>query len=194
MKTIFYKQKFPLSLLMLGIVATLVALLFVAHEKKIKKALQVRGTRQELVSSSHNQELQKFNLTRFDDQGKKFWNLEGDTAKIDMGQTVYLDQNVTLKFRDGTVVKTDHVEWSQDGGTLKTDAAVDVSHKTAKIHGIGALGRPNDSFIQLNRHIDMLINETTRLVCDGPMKIFYKENKMVFYRKVKVTDDKGILR
>jgi lipopolysaccharide export system protein LptA len=56
------------------------------------------------------------------------------------------------------------------------------------------VGRLNDSFIQLNRDIEMLINRSTLLTCDGPLKIFYKENRMVFYRKVKVVDDRGVLK
>lgn len=143
--------------------------------------------------SVEDQELQKFNLTGFDSEGKKFWNLEGDTATIQPGQTVYLDQNVTLRLKDDTIVRTDHVKWSQDGGTLTTDAPVNVDHQSVKIKGTGALGRPADSFLQLNRDIHMVINVTTTLTCKGPMKIYYKENKILFYRQVKVVDAKGVL-
>lgn len=163
------------------------------HEKNVPPR-QEMSHRETIVNDSHDQKLQKFSLTGYDEKGKTFWNLEGDAAKIDPSQTVFLDQNVTLKLRDNTIVKTDHVQWTQDGGLLKTNALVFVDHQTTKIKGVGAVGRPGESFIQLNRNIEMIVNKTTRLVCDGPMKVFYKDNKFIFYRNVKVTDERGTLR
>ena len=149
--------------------------------------------RHDLVKSSHDQRLEKFSLSGFDDTGKSNWKLEGETAKIDPGQTIFLNDNVTLHLRDNTVIRTDHVQWSQDGGTMRTDAIVTVEHENATVRGRGAFGKPNDGFIQLNRDIEMVINQSTRLVCQGPMKIYYKLNNMTFYRKVKVTDTRGTL-
>lgn len=150
-------------------------------------------SRRELVRSSQDQQLQKFSLAGFDDTGESNWRLEGETAKIDPGQTVYLDQNVTLKLRDNTIIRTDHVTWSQDGGSLRTDSIVTVEHENATVRGRGAYGRPNEGFIQLNRDIEMVINQSTKLTCTGPMKIYYNQNHMVFYRKVKVIDAKGVV-
>lgn len=166
---------------------------FIHRSADIKKAQSPKSPPAEKAGGSQDQELQKFNLTGFDNEGKRFWNLEGETATIDPGQTVYLDQNVTLRLRDDTVIRTDHVKWSQDGGTLTTNEPVTVDHQSVKIKGTGAIGRPGDSFIQLNRDIRMVINQTTTLTCKGPMKIFYKENKIIFYRQVKVVDEKGTL-
>lgn len=145
------------------------------------------------VAESHDQQFKKFNLTGFDDKGQKFWNLEGDTAKVDLGETVFLEDNVTLKIKGDTTIKTDHVRWSQAEGTFKTNSPVYVKHQSTKIHGVGAFGRLNESFIQLNQDIEMLLSPTARLVCKGPMKIFYAENKIVLYRNVKVTDERGSL-
>ena len=194
MKSAFHKSNLPIVLFGVGFVLLFLVLFFVASNKKAKQGKTQGASRQSLVSSSRDQELQKFNLTGYDDKGKTFWNLVGETAKIDPGQTVFLDQNVVLKLQGDTVVKTDHVQWSQDGGLLTTSAPVFVDHKTAKIKGVGAVGRPADNFIQLNRNIDMVINQTTHLTCNGPMKIFYKENKMVFYRHVRVQDERGVLK
>ena len=74
-----------------------------------------------------------------------------------------------------------------------TEAAVHVDHESAQVKGMGAVGRLNEHFIQLNREIEMVINRSTRLTCDGPLKIFYDQNKMIFYRNVKVTDERGTL-
>ncbi len=193
MKTGMHRQNVPLSLIIAAFMALMAVLLYSFHNQKAKETSPTGGrvTREELIKSSHDQELQKFDLTGFDEMGKKFWNLQGDAAKIEPGQTIYLDQNVTLKLRDATTIKTDHVQWSQDGGTLKTDSLVTVDHENAKVTGMGALGKPNESFIQLNRKIEMTVNQTTKVNCKGPLKIFYKENKMVFYRDVKITDEKG---
>jgi lipopolysaccharide export system protein LptA len=178
----------------IGLMALLAAaLLWPLQRKKLEVAAKARVTREELVKSSADQKLQKFSLTGFDDKGGTFWNLEGDVAKIDIGQTVYLDENVTLKIGDGTTIRTDRVQWSQESGKLVTEAAVTVDHENAKVKGLGAVGRLNDHFIQLNRQIEMELNRTTHLTCDGPLKIFYEEDKMIFYRNVKVTDERGTL-
>ena len=179
-----------------GLIATAVAIFALTQERKTKDALYAKAShsKQAIAATAHDQSLQKFSLTGFDDQGKKFWNLEGDTATIDSGQKVFLDQNVTLKLKDNSIVRTDHVQWSQDGGILRTQAPVFVTHENTEIKGRGAIGRLNDSFIQLNRDIEMLINKTTLLTCQGPLKIYYKENRMIFYRKVKVVDERGVLK
>ena len=186
----FKIRNFPLLLLPLTMVGSLFYFLWSA---KPITAPAPAPARQELIRSGTDQKLQKFKLTGFDDKGKSNWNLEGDSAKIDPGQSVFLDQNVTLRMKDDTVIRTDHVQWSQDGGTLRTNAWVTVDHQTVKVKGRGAYGRPNEGFIQLNRDIDMVLNDVTHLVCQGPMKIFYNQNRMYFYRKVKVTDQRGTL-
>ena len=180
--------------LFIGLTALLaVAAFWPLQRKKAQAAVRTRVSREELVRSSADQKLQKFSLTGFDEKGGKFWNLQGDVAKIDVGQTVYLDENVTLKVGDSTTVRTDRVQWSQESGKLVTEAAVYVDHENARVKGMGAVGRLNDHFIQLNRQIEMDLNRTARLTCDGPLKIFYDENKMIFYRNVKVTDERGTL-
>ena len=140
-----------------------------------------------------NQKLQKFNLKGFDEKGKLFWHLEGDTAKIEPGQVVYLDENVTFRFEGNTIVRTDHVQWSPQTSTLTTKEPVYVIHENAEMQGIGAIGKPKENFVQINRDIQMVINEKTKLTCDGPLKLYSKENKCIFYRKVKIVDERGTL-
>ncbi len=190
MNSAVFRRNFPFYLfaaLLLG------AFAFFFTQGKIQNSVPKRARAPEAAATSHEQRLKKFNLTGFDDKGEKFWNLQGESAKIDGGQTVFLDENVTLRLRDNTLIKTDHVQWSQDGGTMRTNSKVFVDHATAKVTGYGAVGRPNDGFIQLNRNIEMLTDNGAKLTCDGPMKIYYNQNKMVLYRNVKVTDHRGIL-
>ncbi|HTL70296.1 MAG TPA: LPS export ABC transporter periplasmic protein LptC [Candidatus Eisenbacteria bacterium] len=182
-----------LPLILIFGASLLVGLSLVIRPSKPAPARPDPVTREELVKTSADQQLQKFSLTGFDDKGKTFWNLEGETAKIDPGQTVYLDQNVTLKLKDDTVVRTDRVRWSQDRGSLRTDAVVYVDNPNAKIRGIGAAGRPAENFIQLNRQIEMKLTGGATVTCSGPMKIYYSENKMIFFRKVRVVDQRGVL-
>lgn len=148
----------------------------------------------DLIRSSAEQNLQTFHLRGFDDRGKLFWNLEGEKAKIDAGKTVYLEKEVKLKLRDGMVVTTDHVQWSQENSVMTTDAKVYAVHPSVTVTGRGAVGKPSENFLQLNRDVEMIINAKTKVNCWGPMKIFYSQNKMVFYRQVQVTDDKGTLK
>ena len=189
----FNRQSIFWPALILAFAGVVLFWLYQNHEARMVSKIKA-PEHQELVKNSHDQQLQKFRLTGFDEKGKTFWNLEGDAAKIDPSQTVFLDQNVTLKLRDNTVVKTDHVQWSQSNGLLKTNSLVFVDHQNTKIKGVGAVGKPGESFIQLNRNVEMIINRTTRLVCDGPMKVFYKNNQLIFYRNVRVTDERGVLK
>jgi LPS export ABC transporter protein LptC len=188
---VFRKERGSWILGILGVGILLGLTLYAYHQDTAKK--KIRRVRADLVHSSDDQHLQKFNLTGYDEQGKKFWNLEGEVAKIDPVETVFLDQNVTLKLKDSTVVTTNHVRWSPQAGLLTTDSPVFVTHQSTNIQGLGAVGRPNESFIQINRNVRMVIDNATQLTCLGPMKIYYKENKAVFYRKVKVTDAKGFV-
>ena len=187
----FMHRNFPLLLLPLTLAGSLVYFLWTA--KPAPDNRKVEPARSELVQSSQDQKLRKFSLTGFDDKGKSNWNLEGDKAKIDPTHMVFLDQNVTLRLKDNTVIKSDHVQWSQDGGTLRTDTWVTVDHENAKVRGRGAYGRPNEGFIQLDRDITMTMNNSTKLTCKGPLKIYYNENIMYFFRRVKVTDERGTL-
>lgn len=192
----FHRSNLSRIFILAGLVTIAIFIFFMTQERKTKKSSSSATwqSRKDLISSSHDQSVKKFSLTGFDDQGKTFWNLEGDTATIDPGQTVFLDQHVTLKLKESTIVKTDHVQWSQEGGALRTNAPVFVTHENTEIKGRGAVGRLSDSFIQLNHDIEMLIDKSTLLTCEGPLKIFYKENKMIFYRKVKVVDERGVLK
>ena len=185
-------KTFPLLLLPLIIAG---ALLYYYNNLKFNRSetRPIDAGRSLVVKASHDQQLEKFSLSGFDDKGKSNWKLEGESAKIDPGQTIFLNDNVTLRLRDNTLIRTDHVQWSQDGGTMRTDAIVTVEHENATVRGRGAYGKPNDGFIQLNRDIEMVINQSTHLTCLGPLKIYYKDNNMTFYRKVKVTDARGTL-
>src|SRR3989338_3361639 len=183
---------FPL-VLVLVIISFALFFFFMKSRQSARQAQSGAEPREEIVRSSHDQRLQKFSLTGFDDKGQKFWNLEGDTAKIDLGDTVFLEDNVTLKLKNDTVIKTDHVRWTQNKGILRTNSPVFVTRDSTRIHGMGAYGRLHENFIQINRDIEMIVQPGTVLTCLGPMKIFYNENRMVYFRHVTVTDAKGTL-
>lgn len=190
----YHRNHLPLFLLG-ALIASGLLLIFWGYgkpEKAVKKT-GVQESRERIIGASADQELQKFSLSGFDEKGRRSWKLEGDAARIDQGQTVYLRNNVTLRLHEDTLVRTDRLEWSQGGGMMSTDAPVFVDHQNTKIKGIGAYGLPNQSFIQLNSTIEMLVNAVTTIACDGPMKIYYRENKAVFFRKVKVVDARGVL-
>jgi lipopolysaccharide export system protein LptA len=188
----YHRLNLPLVFMVTAaVLATL--FLFNGHERRKAAKARMKISRTEILDAAQDQRLQKFSLAGFDESGKKFWNLEGETAKIDPGQTVYLENDVTLRLKDNTVITTDRVQWSQDRSTLTTDSRVFVKHEQADIDGSGALGRPNENFVQLNRNITMKLANGAVVTCDGPMKIFYNENKMIFYRNVKVRDSRGVL-
>jgi hypothetical protein len=191
MKYFLERRTFPLFVLPLTLTGALLYFLWGSKPSQEKKSAEPAAA--EIVPFSPDQKLQKFSLTGFDEKDKSRWNLAGDSAKIDPGREVFLDKNVTLRLKDNTIIRTDHMQWSQAEGTLKTDAWVTVDHENATVEGRGAYGRPNEGYIQLDREIDMTINHTTRLTCKGPMKIFYNQNLMHFFRRVKVVDERGTL-
>ncbi len=191
MRSHFQKHNFPFVLLIVSLAASFVFFVFQGAREHKKPHVKVRKTREPATLKSQDQRLQKFSLTGFDGKGKVFWKLEGDTANIDPTQKIFLEKNVTLRLKENTTVRTEWVRWSPDNQTLKTDALVYVDHESVKVRGTGAVGRPSENFIQLNRYIQMWINEKTQLDCVGPMKIYYNQNKMIFYRNVRVTDVKG---
>lgn len=163
------------------------------QERQTQAARVLREASARSVPEAEEQRLQKFSLTGFDDQGKRAWNLQGDSAAIDLNQSVFLEQNVTLKLKDDVVVRTERVSWSQDGGLLRTDSPVRVEHPDFDIDGVGAVGRPSDNYIQLNRDIRMVLRQGGTLTCRGPMKMQYGERRIEFYRDVKITDERGTL-
>ncbi|MBI3252967.1 MAG: LPS export ABC transporter periplasmic protein LptC [Candidatus Omnitrophica bacterium] len=189
MRSHFHRQNVPLVVLFAACLAAV--MLFFVHEREKRQALRERSV--QASAGPRDQQIQHFVLTGFDDRGKKFWDLEGGTARIDPDQTVYLDDNVTLRLRDNTLVKTSKVTWAQNSSLMTTNAPVVVNREATVIHGRGAIGRPNESFIQINRDIRMTLNASAHLTCQGPMKVYYKENKMVFFRKVRVKDSRGVL-
>ena len=192
MNSAIFRRNFPFYLFIAVLLGTF---MFFFIQGKVRNQGHKKTVRtRETTDASHDQSVKKFTLTGFDDKGQKFWNLQGDSAKIDKGQTVFLDQNVTLRLHDGTLIRTDHVQWSQDAGTMRTNSPVFVEHTTVKVKGMGAVGRPNDGFIQLNKKIEMKTDQGSVLTCDGPMKIYYNQNKMVLYRNVKVIDQRGTLQ
>ncbi len=186
-----FKRNFPFYLFIAVLLGAFAFFFF--EGKKQNHSSKKSPVAKAPTDASRDQRLEKFTLTGFDEKGQKFWNLQGESAKIDAGKTVFLDQNVTLHLRDNTVIRTDHVQWSQDGGTMRTNSPVFVDHDTVKVNGIGSFGRPSDSFIQINRKIVMTSRDGSVLTCDGPMKIYYNENKMIFYRNVKAVDQRGTL-
>ncbi|MBI4432793.1 MAG: LPS export ABC transporter periplasmic protein LptC [Candidatus Omnitrophica bacterium] len=190
MRSPFHGHQVPVIALCTVISA---AIVFFVQGMNEKRQTAKAHAREAVVKSSRDQQLQQFKLTGFDERGQKFWDLEGKAAKIDPSQTIYLDENVKFKLRDGMVVHTSRVQWSQAAGVFRTDAPVTVNRAETVIRGKGAVGRPSESFLQLNRDIQMTINASTHLTCEGPMKVFYKENKMVFFRKVRVKDSRGVL-
>lgn len=154
---------------------------------------EVRSAPLPVKPAAEEQRLQKFSLTGFDEKGRKFWNIEGETAKIDAQKVVYLDQNVTLRMQDGTLIRTDRVEWSQEMGKMRTGQPVTVTRENIHLTGVGAIGEVALNFIQLNRDIVMHIQPDSKLSCDGPMKAYYGQNKMIFYRNVRAEDARGLL-
>lgn len=189
----YHRLNFPVVLLLALFMLAAVWALWTREQKVRQSEEASRRSRAELIRSGRDQRLHKFSLVGFNDAGKKFWKLEGDTAKIDPGQTIFLDQNVVLRLKDDTVIHTDKVRWSPDNATMTTDAPVRVDHEKTVITGRGATGRPNDGFVQLNHDVEMRIHETATVTCLGPMKIFYNQDKMIFLRKVKVKDQRGTL-
>lgn len=143
-------------------------------------------------SAPAEQTLHHFELVGFDETGKKFWKLTGDRATIkEEGEEILVNKNVLLSIQSTTQIRTDRIYWNKNSTSFWTDAPVKVLREDLTMEGVGAFGKPTEYFVQLHRHIKMAIDAKTTVICEGPLKIFYREHIASFYRHVRIRDPQG---
>lgn len=147
-----------------------------------------RGHFQKVVK---DQVIEHFVLEGFDNDGNRAWELVGDSAHIDEEQDVFIEKNVVLTLQETTLIRTDKVLWQNKKSQFLTNQQVKVHHDQVQISGIGALGRMDQKFVQINQNVRMLINAGTIVTCQGPLRILQSENRIVLYRDVWILDERG---
>jgi hypothetical protein len=145
-------------------------------------------------SKSEHQEIELFELEGYDAAGKKAWMVKGDMAHVAMDNNIFIEKNVRLTIREETVIEADKVYWRNEAAQFITQLPVRIIHKDQTIEGVGALGKANEEFVQINQDISMLLNGPVSITAKGPAKLFRKQNRAMLYRDVTIRDKKGTLR
>ncbi len=138
--------------------------------------------------------VENFSLEGYDISGQKTWKLDGELAHIGGGTDVFIEKNVVLSIEDSTKVEMDKVLWKNDVSRFVTNLPVKVIHDKQVAEGIGAMGKVDDDFLQINQNIGMSLKGPILITCRGPFKIFRKENRAIFFRDVMISDTKGTLQ
>ena len=140
---------------------------------------------------SQTQIIERFSLEGFDENGEKFWELEGDVAHVNPDTDVFIEKNVELKIRGTTTIHADKVYWRNKESKFLTRMPVEILHEGHRITGVGAVGRAADEYLQINREIRMRLEGPIDVTCDGPLQIYRGEKRAVFRRNVGIRDSKG---
>jgi len=128
-------------------------------------------------------------------------NITADQGQLDRNNNnIHLQDNVIARTADGATVKTDYADWDADNQLLTTDAYCEVNDDNITAVGIGALGRPEENHVQLNKEVVVTVEPkeagdepNTIITCDGPLEMMYRENIAIFHNNVVVIDEKGII-
>jgi lipopolysaccharide assembly outer membrane protein LptD (OstA) len=148
-------------------------------------------TSQEQTDLVSEQVIEQFALEGFSETGDQTWKLIGESAHIQATGDVFIERNVVLTLEGQAQVFTDKVLWQNDKKRFMTNQPVQVKHEEVELNGIGALGKMEEKFIQINQNIRMTVKSGALVTCRGPMKFFQDEDKITLHRDVWILDDRG---
>ena len=143
------------------------------------------------AAPASEQIVERFKLEGFDISGDQAWKLLGDRGHIGEDRDVFIEKNVVLTLQGDTLIKADKVLWQGKKSRFLTNQPVNVDHKDIAMTGIGASGKLEEKFLQINQNIRALTTRGTIITCRGPMKVFYGEERIALYRDVQILDLKG---
>jgi len=104
-----------------------------------------------------------------------------------------LRKNVVATTEDGLHLMTEVLNWNADKGVLWTEEFVKVIKDEILTTGYGLTGQVNLGKIELERRIEIKVEPSTLITCDGPLEIDYRENVAYLYTNVKIVDKEGEL-
>lgn len=144
-----------------------------------------------VAPSEQEQILEHFELEGFDAEGNQSWHLVGESAHVSLNKDVYIERNAILTLNRVTRVYADKVFWQHNKSRFITNQPVRIVHEGVEILGVGAQGRLNEKFVQLNENIRMNMSPGTVITAKGPMRVFQDRNQAILYRDVWILDPRG---
>lgn len=141
-----------------------------------------------------DQVIEHFTLEGFGDEGERIWELEGDIAHVAEGMDIFIEKNVKLTIGSDMIVESDKVFWRSHESRFFTKAPVRITEGLQRIEGVGAQGRVDDDFLQINQNIRMFLDGPVFVTCWGPLKAYRRENKLILYRGATIHDPKGTVK
>ncbi|MFH1553021.1 MAG: LPS export ABC transporter periplasmic protein LptC [Candidatus Omnitrophota bacterium] len=106
---------------------------------------------------------------------------------------VELIGNVEVAADDGFNLTTDRAKWSQLTREISTDKVVHIKREGMTAVGKGGMANSEEKWARLNEDVMVIMEPHTKVNCDGPLEVDYKNNKAIFYKNVKVEDKDGKL-
>jgi len=190
---------------------------FIPGAKDAEQEIKVSG------ELTEEQRILSFDMTGYTKDGKKKWDIEGQSADIvsdiimltDLQANAYSeDRTVNLKADSGRYDKKKNVIRlednvlivTSDGVNLKadwfqweseTDRISTESYVEVKKDNLFATGYGATASTK-DKEVQLkkdivVIQNDVRIICEGPLAIDYENDKASFYEQVKVTDPRGEL-
>ncbi|MBD3425784.1 MAG: LPS export ABC transporter periplasmic protein LptC [Candidatus Omnitrophica bacterium] len=91
----------------------------------------------------------------------------------------------------GFTLNTDRARWSQTTKEIYTDAQVHITGKGVTAKGVGGRANSDEKWAILKEQVVVTMEPETRVDCDGPLEVSYKDNTAIFYNNVSVRDKDG---
>jgi len=169
------------------------------------------------------QEVHAFSFTGYSKEGKREWEVHGDTATLEgdvakfekpklesAGKTAltvtsdqgtydrqtakaHLEKNVFAQTSDGATLKTDSLDWHGSSKKLTTDDRVVIEKGAFVSEGKGAEAYPDLKKFELKEEVKVKVAPDIEITSKGPMELDYTRNIAVFRDEVKVVDKEGEL-
>ena len=146
------------------------------------------GALSEAIPQEPERTISEFNLSGFGEEGKKTWEISGESADIFSDQIklkdfvgtlygqekiiltaekgnfskiqnkVHLEDNVVITTESGAKLTTDYLDWDRDTSQVKTEAPVDIKKDDIVISGLGLEGDTELKSVDLKKDVQVEIN------------------------------------
>jgi len=167
------------------------------------------------VADEPPQEFQGFNLQGYGDDGKKAWDVKGDTANIVGSEIIlsnvdanaygdkkmnlvaesgvinqdsgnmHLEKDVIITSEDGSQLLTDSLDWSRNEDLVTTEDDVLITDEKVTISGKGITARPGLKTAQIREDVTALVNTEPKNE-DGKIVTITSDGPMVIDQTLSV--------
>lgn len=117
--------------------------------------------------------------------------------------SLHLEKDVVITTSSGVRLTTNSLNWDRKEQLVTTPDLVNIVKDDMVINGIGAQANTEFNKVNLEKDIRVQINnsplaggpkkEKIEITCDGPLEVDYQENLAVFWNKVNVQTQDGLI-